>query len=358
MMRLRFPAPALAVVVAASLCALAPADRAWAADAPLPHVLVASTDVSHRVAYDGVVEAVRQTVLGSQVAGVILTLEIKAGDTVQAGQIVARIDARTAEQNSAASDAQVQAARASLEVATRDLDRQRQLFTKRYISEAALERAEAQFKSTQAQVNAQIAQASAARAQTGHYTVRAPYSGVIAEVPVAVGDMAMPGRPIATIYEPRTLRVAASIPMTALPETLTPSDVQIEITVTGSNPPTRIEPIRVTSLPTADANAHTVTLRLDLPPGAAARPGTFARVWIARTRQGNDAHFSVPASAVVRRAELTAVYVLDAADRPLLRQVRLGRSTGDHVEVLAGISAGDRVVTVPQRAARATGSQL
>jgi len=54
----------------------------------------------------------------------------------------------------------------------------------------------------------------------------------------------------------------------------------------------------------------------------------------------------------VRRAELTALYVLDANGRPLLRQVRLGRSDRDRVEILSGLAAGERVATEPQVAAR------
>ena len=60
----------------------------------------------------------------------------------------------------------------------------------------------------------------------------------------------------------------------------------------------------------------------------------------------------VPSSALVRRAELRAVYVLDAKGQPQLRQLRLGPQQGDQVEVLAGLSAGERVVLEPQRAAK------
>ncbi len=327
-----------------------------ASDTALPHVIVSAGGASDRVGYDGVVEAIRQTVLAGQVSGAIIALDVKAGDLVKAGQTIARIDARAAEQNKAASDAQVQAARAALEVASRDVERQRQLFQKRYISEAALERAEAQFKSTQAQVDAQLAQAVAARTQTGYYTVRAPYPGIIAEVPVSLGDMAMPGRPIATLYDPSALRIAASIPQTALPTSLTHRDVLIEIPGASVQPTARIEPLRVAILPMVDPSSHTVTVRLDLPPGGAFKPGMFARAWIAPVKDLSTTRIAVPASAVVRRAELTAVYVLDAENRPLLRQVRLGRVAGDQVEVLAGIAVGDRVVTQPQMAARTAGT--
>ena len=61
----------------------------------------------------------------------------------------------------------------------------------------------------------------------------------------------------------------------------------------------------------------------------------------------------MPASAVVRRAEMTGVYVVGAKGAPVLRQVRLGRATADGVEILSGVSAGEQVVADPQAAARA-----
>ncbi|MDE2503962.1 MAG: efflux RND transporter periplasmic adaptor subunit, partial [Burkholderiales bacterium] len=91
----------------------------------------------------------------------------------------------------------------------------------------------------------------------------------------------------------------------------------------------------------------------DLPAGlAGAVPGLFARVWLPQAG-GLRESVSVPATAVVRRAEMTGLYVLDGAGKPQLRQVRLGRSEGALVEILAGVSAGERVVTDPQAAARA-----
>ncbi len=105
-------------------------------------------------------------------------------------------------------------------------------------------------------------------------------------------------------------------------------------------------------LPTVDAATHTVTLRVPLPAGVQGiAPGSFARVWLPGAAQGS-ARYAVPASSIVRRAEMTGVYVVDAKGAPLLRQVRLGRAQGDEVEVLAGVSAGERVALDPQAAAR------
>jgi len=339
----------LSAFVLLAVAAFVPASRG--ADGELATAVVANSTSAGMESFDAVVEAVRQTVVAAQVPGAVVAIEVKVGDVVKAGQVLIRIDAHAAEQNAAASDAQVQSARASLEVATQEVERQRQLFQKTYISQAALERAEAQFKATQAQVSAQLAQAGAAHTQSAFYVVRAPYAGVIAEVPVAMGDMALPGRPLVSLYDPSALRVTATVPQTALAAAGAGKAVKIEIP--GLTPALSwLDPAHVLVLPTVDPGTHTVQVRLDLAraiPGVS--PGMFARAWIANAAPGSP-RLVVASAAIVRRAEMTGVYVVDPSGRPLLRQVRLGPAFKDGVEVLAGLAAGERVALDPQAAAR------
>lgn len=318
---------------------------------PLATLEVKAAASSENSNFDGVVEAIRHTVIAAQVSGAVIQIDAKVGDAVKAGQVLLRIDARAADQNVAASDAQVQSARALLEVAARDFERQKQLFQRAYISQAALERAESQFKATQAQVNAQLAQAGVARTQTGFNVVRAPFAGVISELPTTLGDMAMPGRPLITIYDPTALRISAAIPQTVLTQMTPNQSVGIEIPGLPSASG-RITAAQLQVLPTVDAATHTAQVRISLPPGlAGATPGMFARVLLP-TAGVNNGRLSVPASAVVRRAEMTGLYVLDANGHPLLRQVRLGRVSGENVDILAGLTAGARIAVDPQTAAR------
>ena len=105
----------------------------------------------------------------------------------------------------------LQAAQAALNLAAQDLERQKALQQKQYISQAALERSQAQWEAAQAQVKALKAQTSVAQAQSGFYVVQAPYAGVVSDVPVASGDMAMPGRPLVAMYDPARMRVTAAV---------------------------------------------------------------------------------------------------------------------------------------------------
>ncbi len=322
----------------------------------------AATNGTAVSAYEGVVEAVRQTVVAAQVPGAVLQLDAKVGDRVKAGQVLLRIDARAADQTAAASDAQAQAARAMLDVARKDFERQKQLFQKNYISQAALDRAESDFKSTQAQANAQLAQAGAARTQTGFYVVRAPFAGVVAEVPVSLGDMAMPGRPLVTLYDPSALRISAAVPQSLAATALPGAAVRIELPGLPAAS-AWVTPSRVQLLPMVDAATHTVQIRADLPASATGlAPGMFARLWLPQVpSQGRavagagpaPAVLTVPLAAIVRRAEMTGLYVIDPQGKPMLRQVRLGRTEGDRIQILSGLMAGEQVASDPQSAARA-----
>jgi RND family efflux transporter MFP subunit len=341
--------------VAAALAALAFALPVWSAPADLPFEVARADASAASSAFDGAVEAVRQTVIAAQVSGAVVQLDAKVGDRIKTGQVLLRIDARTADQTATASQAQVQAARASLDVASKELARQQQLFQSNFISQAALDRAESEFKATQAQVNAQVAQAGAAQTLTGLHVVRAPYDGVIAEVPVALGDMALPGRPLLTVYDPSALRITAAVPQTVATQIVSGQVLRAELPglPTARQWPT---PARVQVLPTVDASTHTVQVRADLPSGLeGVAPGMFARLWLPLpTTAGSPAAagLSIPRQAIVRRAEMIGLYVLDPNGRPVLRQVRIGRSDGNRVEILSGLMPGERVVTDPQAAAR------
>ncbi|MGP1684204.1 MAG: efflux RND transporter periplasmic adaptor subunit, partial [Giesbergeria sp.] len=216
-----------------------------------------------------------------------------------------------------------------------------------------LDQAESGYKAARAQVAAQAAQAGAARTGAALNIVRAPYAGVVAEVPVQLGDMAMPGRTLLSLYDPSSLRVTAAVPQSLAPR-VQQDAVRVEL---PGLPPAQQWPqaARVQVLPTVDAATHTVQVRAELPASVkGVVPGMFARLWLPAAGGSEDAKsVTVPVSAIVRRAEMTGLYVQDANGKPLLRQVRLGRVDGDRVEVLTGVAPGDAVVLDPQSATRA-----
>jgi len=300
---------------------------------------------------DGVVEAIRQSAIAAQVSGRITELAVKAGDSVRSGQVLARIDERAADLQAAASRAQAAAVQAQLDAARKDYERSQRLHQKQYISQAAMDQSEAQFKANQAQADALLAQARAAATETSFHTLRAPYNGVLASVTAEVGDMAAPGKLLMTVYDPSRLRVVVNVPESYAGVLTAGAAVKLEFP--GARETLRWQSARsVTVLPTADPVSHTVQVRLALPANISGLPpGMFARAHLPVKGQHTEG-LLVPARAVIKRTDLYAVYVVDDRGKPQLRQVRLGKTVGDEVEILAGLRAGERIARDPLAAAR------
>lgn len=296
--------------------------------------------------YEGRVEAVRQTQLAAQVAGTLVELKAQAGDAVRAGQLLARIDARSVRQGVAANEAQLRAAQAALELANSELARQQRLFEQRFISQAALEHARAEHRAARARVQAQQAQVDAASTQADFHAIHAPYDGVLAAVTVELGDMLLPGRSLFELYDPAALRVSANLPP-SVASGLAVESVRVALSEAAAQ--AEIQPLRVQVLPTVDAVSLTREVRADLPPDTAqAVPGMFARLRVKTAAAAAGQSPWVPLHLLVRRAEMTGLYVLDGQQRPLLRQVRAGQQSGDEIEILSGLAVGDRVVPAPR----------
>jgi len=312
-----------------------------------PVLDVAVRDVPLTIAAEGVVEAIRQTTLGAQVAGRIVALDVKAGDVVRTGQVLVRIDARTADQAVAASRAQIAEAEANLANARRKYERNRDLVAQKFVSQAALDQADAEYKAAQAQLSAITANAGQAAAAQSFTTIAAPYPGVVGATHAELGDMAQPGRALVTVFDPRELRVTATVPQSALAKVRLDAPIRIEIPALG----TSVTAAKATVIPLADARTHTSRIRLDLPVVEGLLPGQFAR---ARFITGTVRALAVAETALVRRGEVTAVYRIDPEGRAQLRQVRTGEAVGGGlVEILSGLSAGDRIAANPVQAGMA-----
>lgn len=303
------------------------------------------------VTVEGTVEAIKSSLIAPQVAGSITALPVKAGDEVKAGQLLARIDTRIAQQQVISNQAQVAAANAQLSAARQEFERKRRLHEKQYISQAALERAESDYKMAEAQTKAQLAQTGAANVHTGLHTINAPYAGLVAEVMAEQGDMAMPGKPLLVIYDPKLLRVVVNVPQSQLANIKAGAGVNVNIDA-AVEAERSLTATQVTVLPTADAVSNMVKVRVTLPQGlASVRPGMFARAALPVSLSNASPQIIVPAKAVIKRSELTAVYVVNSKGQPQLRQVRLGRKQGNNIEVLAGLQAGEKIALNPIAAA-------
>jgi membrane fusion protein, multidrug efflux system len=312
---------------------------------PLATAPVVQREVDLTYAADGVVEALRQSTVSAQISGRITELDFDVGDRVRNGQVLVRIDDTEVSQALNESRAVLAQAEANYENAKANYERTRQLFDRAFVSQAALDRAEAEYRSAKSQMEARRASAGIAANTRSYATVIAPYDGVVLARHVELGEMASPGKPLMTGFDPRELRVVVNVPQDKVRE------VRAIRTATVELPALRhwVKPTNMSVRPGADARTHTTQVRLELPANQAdAYPGMFARVHFV---VGRAKKTLIPSSAVLRRSELTAVYAVDDKGAVRLRQVRMGEPVGEQdVEVLAGLSPGEKVAIDPVKA--------
>jgi RND family efflux transporter MFP subunit len=332
------------------LASIAGLGLAPAASAEVVVTTLSTQEVGSSFTLDGSMQAQHQTVVSAQASGRITALHVKAGDRVKLGQLLAVIDDRATQAGVAQAQAGVAQAQAQLENAKSQFERTQELVKKGFMGEAALDTARAQLRTAQAAT----AQASAARSGTtlaqGFTRVTAPQAGVVLATHAEVGDLAAPGVPLVTVFLPTAMRAVLHVPASLMSSVRAATGVQIKL-----NNGQWIKPVKQTLLPSADPVSQTVEMRLDLAASdtAAAMPGEQLQV---RFTAGQSQRLVVPRQAVVRRGELTGVYVVQGqgqAQRFVLRAVRLGATVGDtDIEVLAGLRAGDQIALQPVAAAQ------
>lgn len=306
----------------------------------VPVVALGARAVSTGYEIDGVVEAVRQATVSAQATGRVATLQVKVGDKVRAGQVLATIDDRDTQTGVARSQAQVAQSEAELANAQANVQRTRDLRKQGFVSQAALDVAESQFKAAQAARAGAGAGAQQARLAQSFTQITAPFDGYVLETLAQAGDLAVPGKPVATVYAPQPLRVVVQVPASMAQTARTAKSIELQVSGSG-DAAQWVAPASQQGVTAADPVSQTLTWKMDVPAGVAAQmmPGQQTRV---RFVGGAAQRMVVPQTAVLRRGELTGVYV--ATDKGfVLKAVRLGAAHGDSVEVVAGLKAGDAV---------------
>lgn len=345
------------LILALSLLAAAAAPRPATAQGPspaaaspgVPTAMVAEGPDATELVLTGAIEAVRQVTLAAQVSGNVLVLAVKAGDRVRSGQLIARIDDRSSQAGLRASSAGVDQAQAQWQNARTQFERSRELRQQGFVSQAAVDAAQTQFLAAEAG----LAQAQAGRSQaalvTGFSSVAAPFDGVVLSVHTEAGELATPGRPLVTVYAPGRMRAVVEVPASRSSVARDAPRTEVQL------PDGRwIAPTLRAEMPGADPVSQTAQWRLDLPPAVAASlaPGQSVQVRFSGAAASPQAvrRPRIPASAVLQRGELTAVYAVHEG-RFVLRPVRLGPDTGSgSFEVLAGLRAGERFAVDAVRA--------
>jgi len=333
------------LILAAALLALAGCGGEEAAPGParaapdLETLVVQPAAIDRERVFDGIVESVEQATLAAQTSGRIVALERDVDDRIRRGDLMMRISAVEQRARLDAALESLSEAKALATEARAQFRRVSDLVERKLLSQADLDRVTAVRDAAAARLAAAEASVAAAREQFSYTEIRAPFAGVVTRRHVDVGEAVSPGTPLVAIAAPDVLRVNVDVPQALAEEVRGLGAATVR---TGER---EVPSERITVFPAASAGSNTVRVRIDLPAGT---PGLFPGMFVkAGFAIGDLATVRVPASVVVRRGEVTAVYVVTGEGRIVLRQVRLGRALNGTIEVLAGLEPGERVAADP-----------
>lgn len=316
--------------------------QAGNASLPFDTVTVAYEEAARERVWDGRIEAVNQGTVSAQTSGRVAELPFDVNDFVDEGAVIMRFT--DTEQRAALNraEAALAEARARLANAKTEFERGEKMIANNTIAQSRFDQLKAERDSAQARLKSAAAGVDTAKEQLEYTVVRAPYAGIVSERHVELGELVRPGQPLISGLSLQSLRVNVDVPQSMFNpvRTIGKAFVYVE----GK----RIEAESLTFFPVADTGSNTFRVRVNLPDGAATLfPGMFVKVGFV---VGETRRLLIPAEAIVRRSELSGVYVTDG-DRVALRQVRLGRTFDGSIEVLSGLDAGESVALDPVEAA-------
>ncbi len=310
-----------------------------AAELPFETATVERASAPLERIYDGTVEAVNQATMSAQTAGRIAEVYYDVDDYVEPGKPIVRFTNTEQQAALRQAEASLAEALARQKQAAEEFSRASALFDAGSSSKREYDQAVASRDAADARAEAARSAVASARQQLEYTLVRAPYPGIVTERHVEVGEAVSVGQPLMSGLSLDSLRVVTNLPQ-QFAAAVREYDKAYVLTAKG-----RVEATELTIFPFADAASKTFTVRVDLPDGQyRLYPGMFVKLAFVI---GDAERLLVPTSALLRRSEVTGVYVVGDDQEVRLRQVRAGNTFGERTEILAGLAEGETIALDP-----------
>lgn len=325
--------------------------------------------VPDEVEAPGTVIAARTAEVAARTMGTLEAVLGHEGQSVKAGELLARLDDRELAAHAAAANSALDAAvaarseaaqagaaaKAQADVAEKTFERFTYLRDQKSVSPQEFDEVESRRRAAQAGLAAALerqkqadagverarAEERAASTASSYTRIVAPFSGIVARRMAEPGSTAGPGMPLFIVEDTSRYQLRVQLEASAAEAARMGIAARVRLdTPSGRDLEGRVVEVEGG----ADPASHTTGVRLELPADAAIRSGLFGRAWF---RRGERRALLIPASAVIRRGQLTGVYALDSAGVLRWRVVTTGEPGDGSVEILSGLGAGDKFATNP-----------
>ncbi len=304
---------------------------------PAQVITIASQEITETYNTSGTLIADNSVEIASRLMGYIRDLEVREGSTVRKGDLLLTIDPTEIEARLAEARARSAQARARADKAEQDFERFRTLYEKRLIPLSQFQKAEVELEVAREEMR--VAQANEKRigVQLQYAEIRSPVDGVVVKKYKQAGDITTPGAPILSIDNPDNIVLETFIKEDHIKEVQVGDRIVVIVDAAGLR--TRATITQVVS--SGDPRTHSYLVKAALDDTSGVRIGMFARAEFAI---GYKWGLLIPAEAIVTRADIPGVYIVDENDIAHFRMLRLGRKIDGQYEVLAGLRSGERIV--------------
>ncbi len=284
----------------------------------------------------GTVKPVHESAVAAKLLAKVLEINATAGQVVQKDQVLVRLDDADLQARLKQAEAGLTSAQVRSEQTRTEFGRAEQLKSKKAISQADFDTAQAAMKSAAAELERATQAVMESQIMLEYATIRSPMSGTIIDKRVEVGDTVSPGQILLTLFDPTHMQMVASVreslamklkPGQLLPTRLDALDFDCEATISEV-------------VPESDVASRSFTVKVTGPCPPGVYSGMFGRLMVPLD---DEEVLVIPVAAVRKVGQLTMVDVV--SDNSVSRRnVRLGRTLELDVEVLAGLVEGELVV--------------
>lgn len=299
-------------------------------------------DAGLQASFAGEVRARSESALGFRVGGKITERLVDVGAVVKAGTPLARIDARDLQLNSASVRSQLVAAQADVVQAQADYTRYNDLYQKKFVSGADIDKRKATLDVAQARLDQAKAQLNVADNQSTYAVLAADRPGVITAVEAEAGQVVAAGQTVVRLARDAEKEIAIAVPENRLPELQAAQ--KIDVTLWATPDKRYAGKVREIS-PGADAVTRTYAARIAVAEAdVQMRLGMTANVLVHRAGAGSA--FVLPLTALYQQGANTALWIVDPKTQTVkLMPVTVGAFREDAVTIVSGVNDGDVVVT-------------
>lgn len=300
-----------------------------------------STQSNSYITTSGQVTSKETAVISTRVMGFVTSFKVKVGDKVQKGQLLVTISNGDILAKRAQAQAMITEAETALKDAKKDYERYEELYNQKSASTKEFENITLHYNSVKAKVESAHQMKNEADAMLIYTNLTAPFSGVVTQRNLDEGSTANPGMPILVVEQAGSYEVRASVSEADIANIKTGMVAEMEVKSTGKRYSGKIVEVSTSS----QYSGGQYFIKISLPFQHELFSGMYVNVSIPiANAKTNENNILIPASALIYKDQLVGIYTISESNQALLRWLKIGKTTGDKVEILSGINTEEKFI--------------